>query len=161
MRNTVALAVCLLVATGCHRAGQIQASLAPQTPQDPNHESLPCLDNVKQITNGMLMYADDYDGVLPAEDWQRLLLPYVRSRDVFTCPTVASRGQTNGYAMNSQILGKSQASIANPQSTAVVFESLNLVDSAVETAPGTGFKVGRHPEGDSTGFLDGHVKPVP
>lgn len=73
-----------------------------------------CLSNEKQITNGMLMYAQDYDEQLPllyyydwnntahsawgltAPIWNDLTLPYVKNMQVFVCPSRAQQpvGQT-------------------------------------------------------------------
>ena len=58
-----------------------------------------CLSNVKQLTLGCMMYAQDYDEQLPsarphyegcATDaqifWQNLTQPYVKSKQLFECP---------------------------------------------------------------------------
>jgi prepilin-type N-terminal cleavage/methylation domain-containing protein/prepilin-type processing-associated H-X9-DG protein len=63
-----------------------------------------CLSNMKQITHAALMYAQDYDGCqVPMQldsdanpkgspferqyNWVVLLMPYVKNRDVFSCPS--------------------------------------------------------------------------
>ena len=53
-----------------------------------------CLSNVKQLTLGMLMYADDFDQMLPTvgsgsaadPSWKAKLYPYVKSRNLYECP---------------------------------------------------------------------------
>jgi len=56
-----------------------------------------CLSNCRQQASGFLMYVMDYDEAFPLSaytpDWDKLILvndvvqPYVKNRDVFTCPT--------------------------------------------------------------------------
>lgn len=70
-----------------------------------------CLSNMKQIGLALYMYAEDYDEVLPerygcsypeatcvgdyefsngigyARTWKSMLMPYIKSRDVFKCPS--------------------------------------------------------------------------
>jgi prepilin-type N-terminal cleavage/methylation domain-containing protein len=51
-----------------------------------------CLSNVKQIGLGWMMYAQDYDEhVVPYKanglPWSQLLYPYLKSRQVFICPS--------------------------------------------------------------------------
>ena len=54
-----------------------------------------CLSNLKQLGLASLMYAQDYDETFPVglhtgwwdATWYRLVTPYVKSLDVFRCPT--------------------------------------------------------------------------
>jgi prepilin-type processing-associated H-X9-DG protein/prepilin-type N-terminal cleavage/methylation domain-containing protein len=58
-----------------------------------------CQSNLRQIGAAMHQYVDDWDGVLPTNEdlndsasemhflWKLELLPYLRSRDVFLCPS--------------------------------------------------------------------------
>ena len=60
-----------------------------------------CLSNMKQLGTGIMMYAQDYDEILPPRvlaietprtyfegySWRRLIFPYVKSVDVFKCPS--------------------------------------------------------------------------
>ena len=54
-----------------------------------------CLSNVKQITLGVLMYAEDYKQYLPearigwgwGDWWGALVYPYVQNLGIFHCPT--------------------------------------------------------------------------
>jgi prepilin-type N-terminal cleavage/methylation domain-containing protein/prepilin-type processing-associated H-X9-DG protein len=68
-----------------------------------------CASNMKQIALGMLMYADDYDQLLPPYSlgagyrgcfgyagadgprWADLVFPYVKNRQVFDCPSSTQR----------------------------------------------------------------------
>ena len=54
-----------------------------------------CLSNVKQLTLGVLMYANDYDErVVPASgswntppSWKAFIYPYIKNADLFRCPS--------------------------------------------------------------------------
>src|SRR4051794_6915717 len=59
-----------------------------------------CLNNMKQVTTGILMYAQDYDEVMPYQDgdlcdyatsrkavWLNSIFPYVKNRQVYICPS--------------------------------------------------------------------------
>ncbi len=69
-----------------------------------------CLSNTRQIATAVLMYAQDSDEVLPpvayedaatGEDvnWLDLLLPYVKNRGVYLCPSDTA-SKTVSYGMN-------------------------------------------------------------
>ena len=70
----------------------------PDTP-DPYYR-IECRMNLKDLGIAMLIYADDYDGVLPTPSkWCDLLIEHVDvPKNYFTCP-VAKSGPCN-YAMN-------------------------------------------------------------
>jgi prepilin-type N-terminal cleavage/methylation domain-containing protein/prepilin-type processing-associated H-X9-DG protein len=58
-----------------------------------------CLSNMKQLTLGMLMYAQDYDEIIPGwivcggctsaigYGWKHVILPYVKNSQIFICPS--------------------------------------------------------------------------
>lgn len=71
-----------------------------------------CLSNLKQIGLGALMYAQDYDEILPsgarqeAVAWYDIIQPYIKNKQIFVCPSWKSGG-TNiwgdthlGYGIN-------------------------------------------------------------
>ncbi|MGQ9731304.1 MAG: DUF1559 family PulG-like putative transporter [Candidatus Zipacnadales bacterium] len=62
-----------------------------------------CLSNVKQLTLGCLMYAQDYDEIMPSARpyyeacadnatifWQYLVQPYIKNKQIFVCPSNSS-----------------------------------------------------------------------
>ena len=82
-----------------------------------------CLSNLKQLSLGLLMYAQDYDETTPHRrisgegcagtlvwQWQHLVYPYVKNEQVFMCPSdAAGQGcgswplvppRASGYGMN-------------------------------------------------------------
>ena len=55
-----------------------------------------CLSNLKQIGLGIIQYGQDYDGYMPpsqlgsgiyTESWPTLMFPYIKSEQVFVCPS--------------------------------------------------------------------------
>ncbi len=84
-----------------------------------------CLSNLKQLGLAALMYAQDYDELLPYEDydtdasgdegagdttWRSVVLPYCKNQQIFFCPSKkmtssvfdggADYGENAGYAIN-------------------------------------------------------------
>jgi len=80
-----------------------------------------CLSNAKQLTLGMMMYAQDYDERIPWAylsdganiwTWRFMLRPYVKNNQLFLCPThknytppvfdgsFPDNGQSGAYQMN-------------------------------------------------------------
>src|SRR5919205_521722 len=69
-----------------------------------------CLSNMKQIGTGIMMYAQDYDELLPPSrnnstggvtPWHWLIQPYVKSLPVFKCPS----NQQTGGVVNTPVRG--------------------------------------------------------
>ncbi|HCA47545.1 MAG TPA: hypothetical protein DEP45_09375 [Armatimonadetes bacterium] len=71
-----------------------------------------CLSNVKQLMLGVMMYAQDYDEVLPIGSnwttpagsivWDQALEPYVKNAQVFICPSEQRKQHARnlGYGWN-------------------------------------------------------------
>ncbi len=79
-----------------------------------------CLNNVKELALGVLMYAQDYDEKLPLSEmiqsashprpffggsstfhlWPDLVFPYVKNRQVFCCPSRADARYGLAYGFN-------------------------------------------------------------
>ncbi len=55
-----------------------------------------CLSNLKQIGLGTIMYAQDYDEAVPRGffTWQVPLMPYIKSGQVFSCPSSSAPAVT-------------------------------------------------------------------
>jgi len=53
-------------------------------------EQARCLANLRQLMEGMVLYATDHDGYGPDEEsqytWDYLLLPYIKDTRVYACP---------------------------------------------------------------------------
>ena len=104
-----------------------------------------CQSNLKQLSLGMLMYAQDYDQALPPQaNWQDVIYPYLRNEQIFNCPTTQlGRGS---YQYNSVLDLRKLGTITQPGT------SLMLWDTGFPSGPGP------HNEGWNLAFVDGHVK---
>ncbi|MEI6501687.1 MAG: DUF1559 domain-containing protein [Armatimonadota bacterium] len=147
-----------------------------------------CLNNVKQLSVGAMMYGQDYDEtVMPSwvaspGDWRLLMAPYVKNTQIFVCPSLASAAC--GYGHNHCNLGYgacvSMAVIKFPAET-VIFVDNGVVTNPTdppgawkESGAGTWYTrwpnntpyydtdpvraVPRHNGMCNTAFLDGHAK---
>ncbi len=88
-----------------------------------------CLNNVKQIMLGVLMYAQDYDGTYPpgaliapsppvpsdADEWDEVLSPYMKNDQIRRCPSNPSA--VRGYGWNYQNFGYYHADHGNGWAT--------------------------------------------
>jgi prepilin-type N-terminal cleavage/methylation domain-containing protein/prepilin-type processing-associated H-X9-DG protein len=72
-----------------------------------------CLSNIKQISLGALMYAQDYDEAVPESldrdqhsYWFEKIMPYVMNEQVFVCPSTTSTSMTGwNYGLVNQTSG--------------------------------------------------------
>ncbi len=143
-----------------------------------------CLSNVKQITLGILMYAQDYDEMLvPAAmyyatpnywTWMYLLQPYVKNQQLFTCPSRTASGwqgvvnatQQQGYGLFRNIQGGAMAQIQSPASCIMLGDAgllsngnpYYLIDWSVDQSDNAVPPERRHNGGANLGFCDGHGK---
>ena len=170
-----------------------------------------CLSNTKQIGIGMLMYIQDYDeqlffyantakpslsrtgAIIPAslknqERWWNVVMPYIKSNAVFTCPSDANPTPSADASGNNTILrsyiacrsaeGLSLSEIDDPVETVVVTDKWDkasigaVTDSWIEAFNGDFdydngnisdhtrmFKAGNRHQGRTNCILfDGHAK---
>ena len=132
-----------------------------------------CQSNLKNVGLGFQQYLQDYDELYPRNDssaglgWaSHQLQPYIKSTQVFTCPSDsavnASTGQSYSYAYNTNLGGQNQSSLLATALTVVNFEVSAPASTAQTTAntwsQGTTDAAQRHLEGANFGFTDGHVK---
>ena len=122
-----------------------------------NERRSSCQSNMKQQALGMLQYAQDYDEKLPpARNWIDVLQPYVKSEQIFVCPSLQAAGiKGNGYAFNQYLSQKSQGRLQDISSTVAIYETSNPARNWF--GPGTG-RAYRHEGGSNLAFADGHVK---
>ena len=62
-----------------------------------------CSSNMKQIGLSMMQYVQDYDEMYPQNDnngfrWRQEILPYIKSVDIFKCPSNSANTQTGDWA---------------------------------------------------------------
>ena len=141
-----------------------------------------CLSNVKQMTLAVMMYAQDYDEVLPFSIggdmtgmWSvmELLEPYMKNRQIQLCPsdssgaidfTVFGLGRYSygyNYVLFAQRLRPpmqpcvSLAEVPQPAATVTIWDGHNTSTNPMAPLIYAAF---RHNQGANTGFLDGHAK---
>ena len=139
-----------------------------------------CLSNIKQISLGNLMYAQDYDDrtVIFAHgpsgenpQWHYLIEPYLKNTQIFICPsqnpTTNWYGRLISYGIH-RGTGVSLAQIREPAETLAIADVRRLDDETLSCAvfyvpPSVphgshGCLSDRHNEGLNCGFYDGHAK---
>lgn len=68
-----------------------------------------CISNLKQVGTGTLIYMSDFDDRYPIKAWQDEIDPYVKNRDLYSCPEITNERKAKwGYAMNYELLGREQ-----------------------------------------------------
>jgi prepilin-type processing-associated H-X9-DG protein len=114
-----------------------------------------CQSNLKQISLGLLQYAYDHDEKLPpAKRWIDLVWPYIKTDQVFTCPSVLDP-KGYGYAYNSKLSNKLLDRIPEPALVPAFYETTILQRSAYGMGENRAY---RHMGGANYAFADGHVK---
>lgn len=151
-----------------------------------------CLSNMKQIGLGVMQYTSDYDGVYPSRNllitgvtlrpsWRVMLYPYIKSVDVFKCPSNPRNEVTSSvqdywvqpsgpyigisYGCNWNVFENPPATFdenqfKNPASLIMIAESLEVnPEVVVQRVPSRtqGLFAG-HQSMSNYIFVDGHVK---
>lgn len=115
------------------------------------------MSNLKQLSLGMIQYAQDHDETLPdAEHWMDELLPYVKNENLFHDPS-SPADQPYGYAFNKALSKAKLAQFDAPANTVLLFESTLGVRNAADTGQSVP-RPGRYSGGTDYAFADGHVK---
>ena len=118
-----------------------------------------CMNNVKQLNLGLMMYANDNKDVFPpGTAWCDTLLPYLGgSAKVFIC-SQGALNQRGHYAVNARLAGHSIKDIQAPAQTVLVFE----IDGGWNVSGGRELlpAKARHRDAYAVGFADGHAELV-
>lgn len=113
-----------------------------------------CRSNLRQLSMGLMMYAQDHDDRLPpAAGWETLTYPYYKNSGIRICPSQPRLA--NGYGFNLLLDGKRLNGIPSPEKATMLFESRSGAVDATDallswTTPHLG-------EGNAA-FADGHVR---
>jgi hypothetical protein len=110
---------------------------------------------LKQLSLGTIMYAGDYDDVMPPSTWADATFWYVRGAAKYKSPAFDGTPYF-GYAMNVGAVGIVMSSVDNPSSFLNLFDSTNLQWNAV-ASPNTLPNPGRYEGKNTFSFLDGHA----
>lgn len=121
-------------------------------------KTIVCKSNLKQLSLGVVMYADDNDGEFPtASEWCDLVFDYVDSnQQIFRCPA-APEGIFYGYVFNRNLDGVKLHEV-DPQ-TVMIFEADGGWNKTGGADLATFDRHGR--PGCNVGFADGSVEFVP
>jgi prepilin-type processing-associated H-X9-DG protein len=111
-----------------------------------------CGTNLKGLDNAMVVYATDYDDILPTEDkWCDLLTSVVDVKHKsFTCPSMPDGSFS--YALNENLAGRSMKDV--PPNVVMLFEA----DAGLNAVGGPEMLVSDRHEGCNILFMDGHVE---
>lgn len=145
-----------------------------------------CLANVKQISLGMLQYAQDYDEMLiraamywgPGTNdyytWMYLMQPYVKNTQIFTCPSSKTTGwdgrmnstQSGGYGLHRRLSSYELGRIRYPAQLVLLGDAgrlangnpYYLIDENQDQGDNAVPPEPLHHDGANIGFCDGHAK---
>jgi len=113
-----------------------------------------CMSNLKMLTTSIKLYAEDYDGQLPAGNrWSDAIKPRAHNDNQwFIC--LEARSLSCGYSFFNKLDMVHITSIAKPAVMPLLFDSTGGWNSArsIEQADA------RHNGGYNCSFVDGHVK---
>ncbi|MGQ9731394.1 MAG: DUF1559 family PulG-like putative transporter [Candidatus Zipacnadales bacterium] len=142
-----------------------------------------CLNNLKQIGLGALMYSSDYDEILPVGDrvnsvwWYDIIQPYIKNTQIYRCPSYLA-GATLGYGISKCMMcphwcshtdWPAEAQIQRPAEIVFVADSQTWLACSWLVAwanvcaamcnPDRQIPANtRHNEGSNLVFCDGHAK---
>jgi hypothetical protein len=117
-----------------------------------------CPENLKQLYNAVLTYADSWNDTLPpADNWMTAIKDYVTKDEWLHCPE-ASNGQADkfGYSFNPELGGKKRKEIQGPSKTPMIYDSSDLTMNAhagLDSMP----RPGRHTGKNNIVSADGTV----
>lgn len=117
-----------------------------------------CMNNVRQLNLGLLMYAgDNGEAFPPADRWCDASMKYVNAEKPFRC--AAEPDQRSSYALNAKVAGKKTTDIKEPARTVLVFGCAGGWNQAggPELASPHQHAAG----GVTVGFADGHTEVLP
>jgi len=120
-------------------------------------QSINCVNNVKQLSLAMRIYAGDNQNHYPAAtNWCDAILSDVGATNIFHCPADLS-GSHCSYAFNARLAGMEDGKA--DQNTVMLFEA----DGGWNVSGGRELILAkpRHGHWVAVGFADGHVEQVP
>lgn len=144
-----------------------------QRPVHDNRGSI-CQSNLKQITLSFLQYSQDYDERMPpvalakSGYWAGSLQPYVKSWQLFQCPSAGRNApKTTDYFYNSRLAKVEMKFLNSPNQTIIAGDGRDNSPTsyAISELPKNWRSAAQSPalrhhrgEGANYAFADGHVK---
>jgi prepilin-type processing-associated H-X9-DG protein len=117
-------------------------------------QSIMCMNNMKQLALGLLMYAGDNNDQLPqGANWCDAIQPYLGGGQALKCFS-GDPSQRAHYAFNANLAGMKLSKIQSPAQTVLVFEIEGGWN--VSGGPETLLKQPRHGGAVGLAFADGH-----
>ncbi len=115
-----------------------------------------CIQNLKQLSLAVQMYATDYDERMPrVRDWSEVTMPYARNELTYHCPKASTEPRLS-YGMNPDLSGRVVEGISgyvmHGRDRRELPEEVMLFDGRL------GMVIERHEGGANYGFADGHAK---
>lgn len=125
-------------------------------PKTESHPRL-CLTNIKMIATAHWIYAADNDDRFPlCEKWMDLTFDYFKDESRLHCPGLDPiKTNQYGYAMNIALSAADESKLANPDQTALLFDSVILDRNACSNL--VGFPNPPRHIKNSVAFADGHA----
>jgi hypothetical protein len=120
-----------------------------------------CPENLKQLYNAAMLYAESWDNTLPPADrWMTAIKDNVPKDEWLHCPEVShGQGSRFGYAMNPEVGGKKLDAIKEKDKTPLFYDSTDLKPDAHDS-PASLPKPGRHTGRDNVVYVSGRVEAV-
>ena len=121
-------------------------------------QSIACMNNMRQLALGGIMYAVDHKDRFPnADNWCDALGKYVANPRAYLCP-VGNPNLRCHYAFNASLSGVDSKTITEPNRTVLMFE----VDGGWNLSGGRELVLNRPRHWNSVGlvFADGHAESV-
>jgi prepilin-type processing-associated H-X9-DG protein len=121
-------------------------------------QTIGCMNNMKQLGLGEIMYAsDNHDRFSNGDIWCEALGKYIPTPKTFLCPA-ANPGERCHYAFNDRLSGIDMKKISSPGDTVLLFE----VDGGwnLSGGPELALKRPRHQGSIGLVFADGHYEMV-
>jgi hypothetical protein len=112
-----------------------------------------CRANMKQLALGLTMYMQDYDERFPPPaKWSSGVLPYVKNRSIFRCPSDAANWS---YALNQNVAGNDMVNLE--PNWVMLFES-NIHRAGASGLAAQVAKPARHYGGSNYALVNGETK---
>ncbi|MGV3721653.1 MAG: hypothetical protein ACO1SX_12145 [Actinomycetota bacterium] len=147
-----------------------------------------CRSNLKQMATALMIYSEDYDRRLPPTGYAvgaeavalpSLMYPYIKSGDIWACPTAVKDGARdhtfdgtpgdttvslgyNGSALAPNRIGVPLDAAKHPEGTVAFVDTSYYLATPASLAPALGGSppAYRHRERANVAWLDGHAKAV-